>query len=176
MSQWTHIAGLIRLDSMGAAIVRLPVREMNDRLKVAAAKALGYTCNFESSIEAREACSVPQGSEGSLQYQVFSNSDKDEHALSWGYVAIWGDLRDFGTEDYPSVLDWFQKSLERLQHPEGFGSPKDMSQNDRALYAIASFMIRDAVLSVRAESFPCKILIWDSETNKVIEASIPRDT
>lgn len=174
MSQWTHIAGLIRLDSMGAVMVRLPVREINDRLKVAAAKALGYTCSFESSNEAWDQCSVPRGSEGSLQYQVFSNSDRDEHALSWGYVAIWGDLRDFGTEDYPSVLDWFQKSLERLQHPEGFGSPESMSQNDKALHVIASFIIRDAVLSVHAESFPCKVLIWNSEASKVIElASIP---
>lgn len=169
MSQWTHIAGLIRLDSMGARLVRLPVREMNDRVKVAAAKALGYTCNYESKEEAWEKCSVPRGSESSLQYQVFSNSDKEEHALSWGYVAIWGDLRDFGKEKYPSVLDWFQKSLERLQHPEGFSSPEDMSQNNKALFAIASFGIRDAVLSVHAEFSPCKILLWDSDANKVIE-------
>jgi len=173
MSQWTHIAGLIRLDSMGAVLVRLPVREMNDRLKVAVAKALGNTCDFESSIEASEVCNVPCGSEGSLQYKVLSNSDsdKDAHALSWGYVVIWGDLRNFGTEDYPEVLEWFQKSLEQLQHPEGFGSPDDMSQNDKALYAIASFGIRDAVLSVHAEYSPCKILIWDSEVNKVIEVA-----
>ncbi len=174
MSQWTHLAGLIRLDSMGANIVRLPVEEMNKRVKEAVAKALGNICDYDSSSETWDLCNVPQGSEGSLQYKVFANSDKEDHGLSWGYVAIWGDLRDFGTEDYPSVLDWFQKSLERLMLPEGFGSPEDMSQNDKALYAIASFGIRDAVLSVHAEGSPCKILLWDYEADKVIEvASIP---
>lgn len=173
MSQWTHLAGLIRLDAFGATLVRLPFEEISKMVKEAAVKALGNTCDYEDNSEAWEACNVPQGSEGSLQYKIFSNSNKDTPSLSWGYVAIWGDLRDFGTKDYPSVLDWFQKSLERLQHPEGFGSPEDMSQNVKAMYAIASFGIRDAVLSVHAESSPCKVLRWDSEKNKVIEISIP---
>ncbi len=169
MSQWTHIAGLIRLDSMGAIIVRLPFEEMAKRVKEAAAKALGNTFEFESSLEVSQRCNVPAGSEGSLQYKVYTNTESDTHSLSWGYVAIWGDLRGFGTEDYPEVLEWFQKSLERLMHPEGFGSPDNMSQNEKALYMIATLSIRDAVLSVAAEGSPCKILLWDSETNKVIE-------
>ena len=63
MSQWTHVAGLIRLDSMGAVIVRLTIEEMNKRLKEAAAKALGNTCDFESPSDAWDLCTVPPGME-----------------------------------------------------------------------------------------------------------------
>ncbi|KKK95110.1 hypothetical protein LCGC14_2676090 [marine sediment metagenome] len=167
MSQWTHVAGIIRIDSMGAAIVRGPDKEKNNKIKEAVAKALGNTFNFESSEEDWNRGSAPAGSEGSLQYSVSSNSDGDEHALSWGYISIWGDLRDFGSEDVPSLTDWFQKSLERLLKPEGFEDPAFMSNNDKAEYMLSSFMIRDAVLGIHVEYSPRIVLVWDDEKKKV---------
>ncbi len=117
MSQWTHVAGIIRLDSMGNCIVRqVPTESKREKIEEAVTKALGNTCNFESTPEEDERCNVPAGSEGSLQHNVFPNSDdEDDPGVSWGYATIWGDLRDFGTEDVPKIKDWFQKSLERLQ-------------------------------------------------------------
>ncbi len=169
MSQWTHLAGIIRLDSMGNAMVRWPAEEKRQKIVDAVERALGYTCNFESSIEDSQRCTVPTGSEGSLQYRVSRNSDEDEHALSWGYIAIWGDLRDFGTEDVQGIVDWFQKSLERLNKPAGFKDPKDMTEREKAEYMLAAFMIRDAVLSVSVEYSPKAILLWDDEAKKVLK-------
>lgn len=171
MSQWTHVAGIIRLDNMGANIVRqMPTGSKRERIEEAVTKALGSTCDYESDQEAWERCSVPRGSEGSLQHNVFPNSDEeDSHALSWGYATIWGDLRDFGTEDVPKIKNWFQKSLERLQKPDGFKSPKEMTMLEKAEYMLSTFIIRDAVLSVNVEYQSALILLWDGELKKVIE-------
>ncbi len=167
MSQWTHVAGIIRIDSMGVAILRGPAEKKVEKIKEAVTKALGNTCDFESSSEAFAQCNVPGGSEGSLQYTISRNSDEDEHALSWGYIAIWGDLRDFGAEDVQSVVDWFQQSLDRLIKPDGFGDPAEMTDREKADYMLSAFMIRDAVLSVSVEYSDTTILLWDEEKKKV---------
>lgn len=170
MSQWTHVAGIIRLDSMGNCIVRqLPTGSKREKIEEAVNKALGNTWNFESTPEEVERCNVPGGSEGSLQHNVFPNSDEDEHGLSWGYATIWGDLRDFGTEDVPEIKVWFQKSLERLQKPEGFNDPKGMPDLEKAIYMLSTFSIRGAVLSIRVEYGPSTILLWDDDAQKLTE-------
>jgi len=166
MSQWTHVAGLIRLDSM-ESVVKLPIKEKAGKMQEAIKKALGNTCDFESSLEETQACNVPQGSEGSLQYRVYRNSDEDEHALSWGYIAIYGDLRDFGKEDESEIVDWFQKSLERLNKPEGNKEPEEMSNYEKAEYILSVFMIREAILAVRVEFSHRTLLIWNDEQKKV---------
>lgn len=168
MSQWTHLAGLIRLDSVGAQLVRAFPGSIPEKLKAAVVKALGNTCNFDSPREAWDQCTVPSGSEGSLQYSVFPNSEKDNHALSWGYVPIWGDLRDFGSEDVPKLAEWFEKSLARLSKPEGFGDPADMDVLEKANYMLSTFVVRDAVLSIDVEGELALILLWDDEAEKVI--------
>lgn len=174
MSQWTHVAGVIRLDSMGAPMVRLDVEPKNKVIKEAAARALGNTCDFDSSAEEHARCSVPKGSEGSLQYRVHPNSDEDTHSLSWGYAAIWGDLRDFGLEGVPGIQKWFQRSLERLQKPEGYKSPGDMEEREKALYMLSTFSIRGAILSVDVEHGPQIIMVWDEDTRKVVRANPSR--
>lgn len=158
MSQWTHLAGIIRLDSPGANIVRLPTRDKNEKIKAAVVKALGNTCDYDSDTEAWDRCNVPCGSEGSLQYKVFPDSDRDEHAANWGYISIWADLRDFGAEDVPTIQEWFQKSLKRLKHPEGFKPVEEMTLYEKAEYMLSIFLIRDAVLSVDVEGQPSLIL------------------
>lgn len=168
MSQWTHVAGLIRLDSIGVNIVRSPTRIKNEKVKDAVTKALGNTCDYDSEREAWEKCTVPRGSEGSLQYEVYPNSDKDEHTANWGYVAIWGDLRGFGTEDLPNIQDWFEKSLAKLQKPEGFKPPDQMTMYEKVEYMLSVFVIRAAVLSIDVEGTPRLVLLRDNESGKVI--------
>jgi len=169
MSQWTHLAGIIRLDNFGAGIVRLPNAHKNEKIKQAVVKALGNTCNYDSPTEAWDRCTVPCGSEGSLQYKVFPNSDSDEdsHALSWGYAVIWADLRDFGSEDVPKIENWFQKSLENLIKPVGFNPTEQMEVFEKALYLLSTFSIREAILSVDVEGQPPLILLWDDKLEKV---------
>ena len=173
MSQWTHLAGIIRVDSMGSAMVRLPSRDKLEKINEGITKALGITSSFEDDIETCHNCNVPSGSEGSLQYRVSRNTDNDEHSLSWGFVSIWGDLRDFGDEDVQSVVDWFQKSLERLEKPEGFKNPADMSMREKADYMLSAFMIRDAVLSIEVEYSNRTILLWSDKEKTVNQICLP---
>jgi hypothetical protein len=169
MSQWTHLAGIIRLDNMGHCMVRAATIRKKEIMEEAIAKALGKTCDYNSPDEAWDQCTVPCGSEGSLQYRVFPNVDpqEDSHALSWGYIAIWGDLRDFGSEDMPKIKEWFQKSLEKLMKPEGFGPSEEMNVFEKAEYMLSLFSIRDAILNVHIEYSPITVLLWDEERKKV---------
>jgi len=177
MSQWTHVAGIIRLDNLGAGIIRLSTVRKNEIIKQAVVKALGNMCNYDSGAEAREHCTVPCGSEGSLQYKVFpySDSDEDTHALSWGYAVIWADLRDFGSEDVPEIENWFQKSLAKLMKPEGFNPAEQMGMIEEAEDMLSVFLIREAILSVDVESLPRIILLWDSDASKIIRL-LPSET
>jgi len=92
MSIWTQIAGCIRIDG-------IPSLEPDIYERVEA--ALGRTCNFDSAESEWSACSVPCGSEGSLQYNIIPAGD----GLVLYTVAIWGDLRDY--EDAKEIIDWF---------------------------------------------------------------------
>jgi len=170
MSQWTHLAGIIRLDNIGGAMVRFTTDRKNEKIKEAVAKALGNTCNYDSPVEAWDHCTVPCGSEGSLQYKVFPNSDSDEdnHALSWGYAVIWADLRDFGSEDVPKIEKWFQEGLAKLEKPEGFNPLDQMDMLEKAEYMLSVFSIREAVLNIDVESQPRTILVWDGDASKII--------
>ena len=171
MSQWTHVAGIIRLDSMGANIIRADTSFKNGMIKEAVAKVLGKTCDFESGDKAWSQCGVPMGSEGSLQYRVHPNSEEDTHSLNWGYVAIWGDLRDFGMESVLKIQEWFQEGLEKLKKPEGFSAMKDMGAQEKAEYMLSSFMVRSAVLCIDVEYGPQVVLLHDERTQKVVSIS-----
>lgn len=175
MSQWTHVAGIIRLDSIGFNLITrgMTTKEKNDKIKEAVARALGNTWDYDSEREAMDKCTVPQGSEGSLQYAVHPNSEKDEHGAVWGNVSIWGDLRGTGKEDLPGIQGWFQKSLVSLRHPEGFGDPRGMDMPEKALYMLAVCLIRYAVLGIEVEGSPGLILLWDEDTEKVISVDVP---
>lgn len=168
MSQWTHVAGIIRLDGIGACMVMGSTEFKNRAVVEAVTKALGITYDFNSSIDDCSQCNVPAGSEGSLRYRVLPNSEEDTHSLSWGYAVIWGDLRDFGMEDVQKIEDWFQGALEKLQKPEGFKPPEAMTEHEKAEYLLSSFAIRDAVLSIDVEYKSRMILLWNNDTNKVV--------
>jgi hypothetical protein len=101
MSQWTHVNGSIRIDSLrivGAPMPGLPmtVSDIEERL--------GRVVRFDDS---EWETTVPCGSEGSLEYTVTENPDK--HHLAAFTVNIWGDLRDYGSGDVHEIEEWLNK-------------------------------------------------------------------
>lgn len=101
MSNWTHVAGIIRVDGLGF---------------VDFDKLLGKECLWESPEEVWDDMRnnsddyLPMGSEGSLQKSVWINPD--EHSLAAYTVSIFGDLRDHNSAK--EIVDWFKKKCEGL--------------------------------------------------------------
>lgn len=112
MSYWTHIAGIIRFD----ALMEIPtVQDLE--------KHLGNQIkNWESTKEWQE-CNIPQGSEGSIRYQILDVNPPERGRNTEEYtcfhasryvVTIWADLRDFHTPNQiQSVRDWWEKNYNR---------------------------------------------------------------
>ena len=111
MSQWTHVAGIIRIDSLVDLLGGPDTTErmLRDRL--------GYTWDYDDlGNRAREIhidnSHVPCGSEGSVQYKIVKTrpeTGSGEHSLSWGHIAIYGDLRDF--DDPNEIYNWLGNAL-----------------------------------------------------------------
>lgn len=100
MSQWTHVNGAIRYDSL--RMEGMPFNKLQDFKEL-----LGNTCSYEENEKTWDKCNVPCGSEGSIQFNFWSNPHLSSLA-SFG-VHIFGDLRDFGKEDVPKIEKWFEK-------------------------------------------------------------------
>lgn len=100
MSNWTHVAGVIRVDR---------IRVDDDVEELDFDEILGKECSSYSSREvwndARENPDkyMPMGSEGSLRKSVWVNPNKG-HVASYT-VSIFGDLRDY--ESISDIIDWF---------------------------------------------------------------------
>lgn len=93
MSQWTHIAGLIRIDSLyGMAIMP----------------------DLTDDVMRRALDGAPQGSEGGPTIEI--KRTREYNSLNWGHAAIAADLRDYGDDpkDVPRIKDWFAAVLERM--------------------------------------------------------------
>jgi hypothetical protein len=73
--------------------------------------AFGNCVDYGDSEDKWDACTVPLGSEGSVQYRVEKTSTDDCEA-SWGVVYIWGDLRDY--RDYNAIYQWIKDSCGKL--------------------------------------------------------------
>lgn len=98
MSIWTHVAAIIRIDSIkGFGIGPQSKEELE--------KALGPVAEFDGTDEEWNACTLPCGSEGSLQYVIWEN--EDEHCISAFTVSIFGDLRDYYETE--SIEKWFNE-------------------------------------------------------------------
>ena len=95
MSIWTHVTGNIRIDGIPG---------LSKIGTVEALKAvLGNTCDFGDDEAVWEACTVPCGSEGSLQYEVIEYAS----GMPWVTVAVWGDLRNF--DSIFEITKWFER-------------------------------------------------------------------
>ena len=100
MSQWTHVNGAIRYDSLRIADV--PFNKLEDFKQL-----LGNTCSYEDDEEIWSKCNVPCGSEGSIQFNFWTCPDICNLA-AFG-VHIFGDLRDFGKIGVPKIKEWFER-------------------------------------------------------------------
>jgi hypothetical protein len=102
MSNWTHVAAIIRVDS-----IRFD-NEVKDFTKI-----FGRECLFESSEEVWDDAYrypnkyLPMGSEGSLKMSVWVNPDPG--CLAAYTVSIFGDLRDH--DDPQAIIDWLEKKI-----------------------------------------------------------------
>lgn len=121
MSQWTHVAGIIRIDSMAGILSA-------DTIKLTLKALMGTPVTYEDLMGDDIETHVPMGSEGSLQYEIVKT--RDENGLPWGHVAVWGDLRDY--TDVEAIKVWFQEWI-------------------AALCAETPSFIRSAVVTVRVE-------------------------
>jgi hypothetical protein len=102
MSQWTHVCGCIRID----AIVQLD-GDIEKKIK----EQFGNCVSYYDDESKWNACNVPCGSEGSVQYRVEKTADSDS-SMSWGVVYIWGDLRNY--DNHLEIFEWIVKSCDGL--------------------------------------------------------------
>lgn len=97
MSVWTHVAGVIRVDSIR---VFMPDPKF-DKIFV---KSLWGDTNISN---------MPTGSEGSLDYRIIENPDED--SMSAYTVVIFGDLRDYGANRIEDIKDWWEHVLSEFE-------------------------------------------------------------
>ena len=97
MSQWTHILGIIRYDSMMKNIWPEPM----DKEIIVREEAELVDRLFKTSI-------LPTGSEGPIEIKTIITNRGPT-------VIVTGDLRDFGSEDVPEILSWIVKVSKEIE-------------------------------------------------------------
>lgn len=142
MSQWTHIAGCIRIDSLG----ELLGEDTKKQLEI----AFGNTCEYNDERVVWDTCNVPCGSEGSLQYAIQKTGRENE--LAWGIVYIWGDLRDY--DGAQEIFEWLANSC------EGFMIRSCTVKID--VEGVGSFIVHDSWDDEKAKT----ILVMNALKNK----------
>lgn len=86
MSNWTHVAGIIRVDDLARCLGKKPL-------------------NFQKLID-----DLPSGSEGPLQMSVWVNPAKS--CLFSYVISIFGDLRDHHSAE--EIVEWFKKTCDKF--------------------------------------------------------------
>lgn len=110
MSVWTHVAGIIRVDSFHS--VGFPKPDFD--------KLIGKSCCWNDSGSTWDDYGknpekyMPGGSEGALEKSIWDNPDPSD--LAAYVVSVWGDLRDFGNEDFDKIKSWFGEVLKRINN------------------------------------------------------------
>ena len=99
MSNWTHVAGVMRIDDL-----RFDETKMPDFDKIFG-KTLRFEDDWPEDLESRKDEYLPIGSEGSLEMSVHVN--EDIHSMAAYVVTIFGDLRDHDSPD--EIINWFKK-------------------------------------------------------------------
>lgn len=99
MSQWTHVAGVVRIDD-------LPFLKATDWDGYFGKQCLWNDDCWEDARNHPEDY-LPMGSEGSLRSQLWVNPDT--HQLAAYTIMIFGDLRDYDTPQ--EIIDWFKKKV-----------------------------------------------------------------
>lgn len=109
MSQWTHLAGVIRIDALRDGDER-------DIQQEKALKGLFRTWSYGDRDFKKYKCNVPSGSEGSIQVKIVPG---EEDSLAAYAILLWGDLRDFGdAEDIKNLKKWWKHIIDKFEHPD----------------------------------------------------------
>lgn len=103
MSNWTHVAGIARIDGI------MPNGDTDAFAKHFGKECLWEDGDFDDAFKHPDDY-LPMGSEGSLHMSVWVNPDP--HCLAAYTVSIFGDLRDHHDPD--EIVEWFKKKLEGL--------------------------------------------------------------
>ena len=117
MSNWTHVSGIVRLDSMRGMSGWLKDGIKDDDYSLDDFyKVFGKECLFESPIEVWRDMDenpndyLPMGSEGSLKLSTWTNP-QECHSFSY-VVSICGDLRDHDNADM--IIEWFKNKIKEI--------------------------------------------------------------
>ena len=106
MSNWTHVAAIVRVDDL-----RFDNNEFNAEkfFEEKFGKELRWTSGGDAWEEVEEYPErfLPIGSEGSLRMSVWVNPNKSYTAAYT--VSIFGDLRDH--DDPKEIVEWFKEKL-----------------------------------------------------------------
>lgn len=109
MSNWSHVAGIIRIDTIRGLSPDLDIEEL-----------IGKECRFDDpmktwiDMESNPDKYLPMGSEGSLHMDVWDNPDHS--SISAYTVSIFGDLRDHDSAQ--SIVDWFKSKCKEIDSSE----------------------------------------------------------
>jgi hypothetical protein len=106
MSNWTHVAGIIRVDGFRAGA------DTESDWDSIIGKELRYEDVFEKWVEAEDHPErfMPLGSEGSLTKSVWVNPN--ECCVAAYTVSIFGDLRNH--DDPDAIVEWFKDKCSKL--------------------------------------------------------------
>jgi len=150
MSQWTHLAGTIRVDGFTLD------PEQRANLAGTIRACVGPTCGFadqeESWSAVEDAKMVPLGSEGSARWK-WQPYERDSSVML-GQINIWADLRGVGEDPAATVEEmrlWVEKICSNLKK--------------------ASLSVRDAVLMVNIE-YKGQWVVYLKEEEHPIEAKV----
>lgn len=122
MSQWTHVIGAIRLDSVRNNHIKK--FDFNEVFKTWNSDWLHNVNLTSPEVKKRrrleiEQCNVPAGSESSLQFHVWENPNIEVFPAY--NILIWGDLRDFGSvKDIETIKDWWENILNYFKNHKNF--------------------------------------------------------
>lgn len=155
MSDWLHVNGMIRIDGLP----RLSAHEytVHRIMRLLGPMYLPYFHVLEketttpiSPTQARytvsmtNECTLPMGSEGSLQYRVIEY----DTGLPWVSIPFWGDLRDIS--DTQLIVQWFTELCQRFHH--------------------GKMIVRDGMMSVKLndETPECYMVQYDEKMSLLL--------
>lgn len=103
MSNWTHVAGIIRVDDLAKCLGEPPLNFT---------ELIGKEVTYDDweDVDKNPDKYLPYGSEGSLKMIVWENPDKI--ALCSYTVSIFGDLRDHDNAE--EIVEWFKKKCAKF--------------------------------------------------------------
>lgn len=101
MSIWTHVTGVIRLET--------GLKLDDDDIENLIGKRILYRAPKELKDEYKEHPErfIPKGSNGSLNFHVYNHDNKYE--LPSCIISIFGDLEDYADSD--AIIEWFKSRV-----------------------------------------------------------------